>query len=142
MIEWPPTNSASSTCSTTSSCPIIAFLISRSRRSRAVPSLSSSCSSEIVSWSTAMCSSFIHRLHRFTNHRRHLWLTVRLFVTTIPVLSHIVAQLRARAAPRASPQAGGPTHETPPPHCSLLPQHSAAPVPTPLEAPSAPVSNL
>src|SRR6185369_10806454 len=54
MIEWPPTNSASSTCSTTSSWQIIAFLISRKRRSRAEPSLSSICSSLIVSCSTAM----------------------------------------------------------------------------------------
>src|SRR5688572_24264202 len=54
LFEWPPTNNASSTCSTTSSCPMMAFLISRRRRSRAVPSLSSSCSSLIVNWSTAI----------------------------------------------------------------------------------------
>src|SRR5213594_2443479 len=58
MIEWPPTKSESNTCSTTSSCPIIAFRISRSRSSRAAPSLSSSCSSLIVSWSTAMGDVF------------------------------------------------------------------------------------
>src|ERR1041385_243911 len=54
MSECPPTNSDSSTCSTTSSWPMIALRISRSSDSRTKPSLSNNCSSPITCSSIAI----------------------------------------------------------------------------------------
>src|SRR6201988_3206775 len=102
----------------------MAFLISRSRRSPAVPSLSSSCSSEMVNCSTAMFSPI---------HPQITQIIDPLFSTTTPVLSHSLAQLRALAARRASRRADGPEHDRPRPHCSLLRPPLAPPVPGPPE---------
>src|ERR1044072_1619163 len=62
--------------------------------------------------------------------------TAQLFVTTTPELSRKAVRLRVRAAQHASLRAGGRGGDRPQPHCSLLPQRSAAPVRARPETPS------